>query len=741
MAIDRVTRVLVAVHETQRERLLRTLRRSGVLHFVRRAENSALDQQTAAALTRLLSVVEALMPLQEQGRSAFAGSRTTMTRSEFERLAAEYNPDADIVRFHRLASRRTEIDAQIVALTAEADRLQPWESLEHAPRELLALSTVTVIFGVFADEGALARFRIAVDGKPVTVKVVSESSDGLAVVVLTLRSHEASVAELLGELRFESVDLSNLQTKPADMLTSFDQQIGVLQRERKSIEEELRSLARSVPKLCVAADATAAQLELAAASAMLERSAAVSFIHGWVRTRDFVRLERIVEEAGAAAVEAIEPGPDEQPPVALVNRRIFRPFELVLELFSLPSPTELDPTAVIAPFFGVFFALCLTDAGYGLVVAALTLFLMRKLGRENKLLGMILVGALLTVPAGALVGGWFGDIPDRLGIGWLSLARSRLMWFDPVSEPMKFFVLSVALGYLQLITGIALEVFDCVRLKRYGDGLLGQLPWFVLINSLTARVLLARSLTVWAEAVLVVMVILSIAAIIVFTQRDRQTWIIQTFWFLLVATVFLYLAARFGWLPSTFLVSRWFSIGLVSIMTLYAAWTLVSERQYQPFRIALGVVGALGVVLCLVRVLPAAIALAPALLFVLIAPAGRSLGAKLAWGSYALYGATGYIGVVLSYIRLMALGMCTGGVAVAINVIAWMLVSVPVVGVLAALVVLLVGHGYNIAVNVLGAFVHSLRLQYVEFFPRFYTGGGEPFVPFQENYQFVKVKP
>jgi V/A-type H+-transporting ATPase subunit I len=171
-----------------------------------------------------------------------------------------------------------------------------------------------------------------------------------------------------------------------------------------------------------------------------------------------------------------------------------------------------------------------------------------------------------------------------------------------------------------------------------------------------------------------------------------------------------------------------------------AVVSMVRTRKVKPVPIALGVVAAISVALHFAHVLPAWIPSLVGVLFFLLSPSNATVLAKFLWGGYALYGATGYIGVVLSYIRLMALGMCTGGVAVAINVIAWMLLPVPIVGVGAAVIVLIVGHTYNIAVNVLGAFVHSLRLQYVEFFPRFYAGGGERFVPFREQNEFVVVK-
>ena len=104
----------------------------------------------------------------------------------------------------------------------------------------------------------------------------------------------------------------------------------------------------------------------------------------------------------------------------------------------------------------------------------------------------------------------------------------------------------------------------------------------------------------------------------------------------------------------------------------------------------------------------------------------------------SLYGITGYLSDVLSYSRLLALGLATGVVAKVINILG-SLAGSGIVGLIVFIAVFLFGTVFNIAINALGAYVHSCRLQYVEFFGKFYTGGGKGFAPFDRKTKFVKI--
>lgn len=118
----------------------------------------------------------------------------------------------------------------------------------------------------------------------------------------------------------------------------------------------------------------------------------------------------------------------------------------------------------------------------------------------------------------------------------------------------------------------------------------------------------------------------------------------------------------------------------------------------------------------------------------------KSVFGKFFGGIYALYNtATGYLSDILSYSRLLALGLATGSIASVINLIGTMPENTAVKAVL-LIVVFIVGHTANLAINLLGAYVHTDRLQFVELFSKFYTGGGREFAPLTTNTKYIKFK-
>ena len=98
------------------------------------------------------------------------------------------------------------------------------------------------------------------------------------------------------------------------------------------------------------------------------------------------------------------------------------------------------------------------------------------------------------------------------------------------------------------------------------------------------------------------------------------------------------------------------------------------------------------------------------------------------------------LGNVLSYCRLMALGMATGIVGTVVNQLAMQVKTIPVLGIVFFVILLCGGHMFNLLINLLGAFVHTARLQYVEFFPYFYKGGGTTFNPLSVKHKYIKIE-
>ncbi len=354
--------------------------------------------------------------------------------------------------------------------------------------------------------------------------------------------------------------------------------------------------------------------------AMTERT---YLIYGWVPESEEERFVETVREATDGYCEVIVRDPEnvESMPVRLKNPRPFRPFETLVEMFSLPKPTEIDPTPVMAIFFPIYFGFILTDAAYGAILTAAALAVRLTRGRVDEGMRMfseiLIYSGIATVILGVLTGGYFGNL---FGI--------KPLWIDPMKDPIA--ILLVALGFGVLQVGMGLVFGMRIALKE-GDkkAFLGEgLSWFLVLVG-------------------------GLAAIIGATEE-----------------------------------------GVTSALTLAGA----------------GVLG-LGVVLAMATT-----------------------------GPLAALDTVGFMGDILSYSRLLAGCLSTSGIAMVVNLLAKMATQIEVIGYLLAAVILVLGHIFNMAMNGLGAFVHSLRLHYVEFFGQFYEGGGKKFEPLKVEGDHLVIK-
>ncbi len=328
---------------------------------------------------------------------------------------------------------------------------------------------------------------------------------------------------------------------------------------------------------------------------------------------------------------------------------------MLVSMYSPPEYRELDPTPIIMPFFTLFFAVCLTDMGYGLIVSIFAAFLLKKVPKQKtgfrKMLKVLLFSGLTTVVLGLLTGGIFGiSFQGPLKHTVLGRIRESMMLFDPGTKNgmMVFFALSLGLGWIHVFAG---HIVAFIKQKR-DEGVL--------------------------------------AAIL-----DHVSWIV-----VLIGGLFLGLSQ----LKSMFKID-------LTIPSIYP--------QVGLYLLFAGLI----------------------VVFLFGGRKEESIIGKMGQGLMEVYGVSGLLGDILSYARLFALGLSTGVIAGVFNKLALMLKDIGgVPGWIFFVILLVVGHLFNVAINSLGSFIHTLRLQFVEFFGKFYSGGGEEFKPLKRELKYIMVE-
>lgn len=426
---------------------------------------------------------------------------------------------------------------------------------------------------------------------------------------------------------------------PEGSVNEEEEKLALLQSKLEKEQQLLANLKSCSDEIRKAYNDSLSRLDLYFAEAATEKAVDnyLTVLTGFAPTSDDKRLcasfdSMDVYYSHEAATK------EDNPPVKLKNNWFAKNFEVLTGMYGVPAYDEFDPTPVLGPFFMLFFAMCMGDAGYGILLMLIALVLRLKmkdssLGKMHRLIAFL---GGMTFVVGIFLGTFFGM--SILEASWAPAWLKGLCidgWFPDAKIagfPVQM-VLAVAIGVLHICLAMIIKTINFT--KRFGF------------------------------------------------KKTVATW---------------------GW--TTLIVGGLVvvSLGMTEVLSAEAfKWTII----------ALAVVSGLAI-------------------YVFNTP-GRNpllnIGSGL-WDTYNMV--TGLLGDVLSYIRLYALGLAGGMLGNAFNIMGTMILDIPVPGVnwVFCIIILIFGHVLNLAMSCLGAFVHPLRLTFVEYFKNSgYEGSGAKYNP------------
>lgn len=485
------------------------------------------------------------------------------------------------------------------------------ESIKRLEKEIAAVK----VWGKF-DPELLAKLKEA--GIPIHFHVIGKKlfkpewaeSSALTVIAEDKNSVWFTVAgedTLPGEIPAPAEDVSLKEKELEDVLRHFDKDISRVLGAKERIGELEAYKAEKLSEL---------DLHLARVAAVPAAEGTIVTLVGYAPTENDAAICKAIDELGVFYLKEEATSAD-NPPVKLRNNWFTRQFEVLTDMYGRPVYDEFDPTPILGPFFLLFFAMCMGDAGYGILLLIIGWFLKKKVPSMADMAPLVMILGVGTFVVGIVLHTFFGiNLYEAAWVpGWLK----KVMIIGTVAGYDAQMVLAVGVGVFHIC--LAMIVKCICYTKRFG---------------------FAKTISSWGWTLLIV------GAIV--TGGLALLGVIDT--------------------PAVKIIL--IVLGIVSGLAIY----FLNDLHRNPL---------------------------------------LNIGSGL-WDTYNT--ATGLMGDVLSYLRLYALGLAGGMLGSTFNMLAGMTlgISIPGVNWLLFAFIIIIGHVLNLALSCLGAFVHPLRLTFVEYF-------------------------
>jgi V/A-type H+/Na+-transporting ATPase subunit I len=649
MPLAKVKKIELVAISNHKEKILDVLQEMSAMEITDLNNEEEFErikelQKTELTFANLCFAIESLSPYAK--KKGLFDQPETLSSSEVQKKLQEFDLENIVAQCSEIENSMNGAKNKINICNNELENLEPWKKLTIKLSNLEGSASTTILTGnVPAISFSSLTSAIQEISNLTEIVKVDENSRNTFFYLIFDKKISEDIKKCLAEHKFAENELPKTNQLVSERYEKIESEKKEEERTIKENESKLAKLAKNMENLELAHDWFAWQVEKLQTERGLANTKSSFIIKGWVQEQNLPRIEEELSKISSEwTLREIAPEEGENPPVVIQNKSFMSPFEAVSNIYGLPKASELDPTPFLAIFFILFFGLALTDAGYGIVmfiVMALILKYFKLAAGIKNLVKLLMYAGAATFVIGMVFGGWFGLTADQVpSFLTYTTASGETMFLlqriDAIKSPLTVLILSLILGYIQVLTGVTIKFVHDFRNYSRKEAILGTGTWILMLTGIGVFIAgSALSLSFLAEA------------------------------------------------------GKWWVIGATAILI------LTQGRE------------------------------------------NKNIIAKLLSGILSLYGLVGYTSDILSYSRLLALGLATSIIGLAVNIVADLASGIPYIGWLFVITIFIGGHIFNLLINALGSFIHSGRLQFVEFFTKFMEGGGREFKPFSKKAKYI----
>jgi V/A-type H+-transporting ATPase subunit I len=435
---------------------LKEIQNLGVLHIIESVEPDDIQRNYRLEIAQIETVLKSL-----NKRSKILNTAKKVpddiTGSDDDKAVYK-----DIIK---LQSEYEQISLQLAALNKDIKNWESWGEFNSDDKNKLEMSGLSIRFYKLLEDRLTDEFKARY-----TVEIISRTGKTVNFVVLSSKE----------ENNFP--DLEDIKL-PEKSLGVINAEKAVQEKRKEEIDRLLDSYAMyAVPSVQKTKNELIdlTEMERANLNSVSSAENMVKIVQGWIPEEKEPELKKYLDEGGFVYL-AETPSPDEysKVPIVLKNNSYSKLFEPIGKLFSLPNYGEMDLTPYFAPFFMLFFGLCLGDAGYGVVMLIAATIAKQKLKPDMKpILSLVQFLAVSTIFAGAITGTIFGfSLADFFGTQEIKEKINGI-----ILSPENMFNLAIVIGLIQIIFGLIVKAFNVGKQNNF-MATLPTVGWLIMLVS------------------------------------------------------------------------------------------------------------------------------------------------------------------------------------------------------------------------------------------------------------------